>query len=292
MKFAIKYYKGCRTLSKADEIIIQYKEKSTSLLDFVQKYNENQRIIADITQLENIEDNLDIFEAAHKVHPQFAILLSKEQGYVDFAENGIPFFFIEGASCLDDLMGITRLGVSDIYIMNELGFNLENVSSYCHSLNIKVRVYPNVAQSSTKFDVDNFTKFFIRPDAVRLYSKYVDTMEFFGPLDKQPVLYDIYNDERWLGNLNEIIIGLKDPIDNQTLMPYFDMTRINCRKICSMERCSTCSAAKNFGKTLETRGIGIRRKKANHDDIEGYNDGDLYADAEPIESLISSISEE
>ena len=62
MKFAIKFYQGCRTLKKADEIIIRYNEKSASLIDFIQKWVEHQRIIVDITKLETpIEECLTIF---------------------------------------------------------------------------------------------------------------------------------------------------------------------------------------------------------------------------------------
>ena len=43
--------------------------------------------------------------------------------------------------------------------------------------------------------MNTFQQFYIRPDAVQLYEEFVDVFEFFGPLDKQPVLYDIYYDE-------------------------------------------------------------------------------------------------
>ena len=139
MKFAIKFYRGCRTLQKADEIIIRYNEKSASLIDFVQKWEEHQRIIVDITELETpIEECLTIFEEARKLHKEFAVLLSYNQDYVELAEMNIPFFFIEGVSCLDDLANQIRLGVSDVYIINELGFNLEKISELCHKNNVQV----------------------------------------------------------------------------------------------------------------------------------------------------------
>lgn len=265
MKFAIKFYQGCRVLSEADEIIIQYDEKNPNLIKFVQKYKENQRIVVNITELENIEENLNIFKAAYKAHPQFVILLSYKQNAEDLAERDIPFFFIEGASNMDDVMGMLRLGVTDLYVMNELAFNIKNISKYCHDNNVAVRVYPNVAQSSTNFSINTLTKFFIRPDAVRIYEPYVDVFEFFGPLDRQAVLYDIYRDERWLGMLDEVIIGLDKNIDNQTIVPYFDVIRTNCQKICGIGKCNTCGAAENFSKTLKTKEIGVKRKKASHD---------------------------
>ena len=48
MKFAIKFYQGCRTLQKADEIIRRYNEKSARLREKVQKWQGHQRSIRDI----------------------------------------------------------------------------------------------------------------------------------------------------------------------------------------------------------------------------------------------------
>ena len=293
MKFAIKFYQGCRTLTNADEIIIQYNEKNPNLIKFVQEYKDNQRIIVNITELVDIEDNLNIFEAAYKAHPQFAILLSYKQGVTDIAEMNIPFFFIEGASNMDDVMGMLHLGVTDLYVMNELAFNIKSISEYCHNNNVAVRVYPNVAQSSTNFSINTFTKFFIRPEAVKIYEPYVDVFEFFGPLDRQAVLYDIYCDERWLGLLNEIIIGLDKDINNQTIVPYFDVIRTNCRKMCGVEKCNTCKAVENFSKTLKIKEIGIKKKKAAYEiesDQPGVNENLISAESVAMETDISKLS--
>ena len=293
MKFAIKFYQGCRSLSQADEIIIQYKVKSPNLIKFAQGMKENQRLIVNIVELDNIEENLSIFEATYKAHPAMAILLSQKQNLADIADMNIPFFFIEGASCLDDILGMAHLGVSDIYIMNELGFNIVKVSKYCHKNGISVRVYPNVAQSSTKFDINSLTKFYIRPDAVQIYEPYIDVMEFFGPLDRQPVLYDIYRDERWLGVLDDVIIGLNKRIDNQTIVPYFDVVRLSCKKVCGVEKCSMCIQAESFGKTLKTKEIGIRKRKASHNDSKSRFEIDeisLSAESVAADTDISQLS--
>ena len=292
MKFAIKFYQGCRTLQKADEIIIKYNEKSASLIDFVQKWEEHQRIIVDITELETpIEECLTIFEEARKLHKEFAVLLSYNQDYVDLAEMNIPFFFIEGVSCFDDLANQIQLGVSDVYIINELGFNLEKISELCHKNNVQVRVYPNVAQSGSKLNMNTFQQFYIRPDAVQLYEEFVDVFEFFGPLDRQPVLYDIYYDERWLGNLNEVILGLNKVVNNQTIMPYFDTSRIRCNKRCNFGKCDICGAVENLGKALEEKGVGLTRKRATHDERD-IDEKNMWNEPAAIISLDDEVSEE
>jgi len=275
MKFAIKFYQGCRALTKADEIIIRYNEKSARLIDFVQKWHINQRIIIDITELETpIEDCIEIFKESHKAHNNFAILMTYEQDFKIIAEADIPFFFIDGVDNYDDLASQIRLGVSDVYILNELGFNIEKISTFCHDNNVQVRVYPNVCQTNSKFDTNTFAQFFIRPDAVKLYDEYIDVFEFFGPLDKQAVLFDIYRDERWLGDLNELILGLNIKVDNQTIMPYFDTMRVRCTKRCNFRKCDICGAVKELGKALEEKNVVLTRKRARHE--RKFNEKDMW----------------
>lgn len=269
MKYSIKFYKGCRTLERADEIIIKYDKKSAGLLDFVQKWNEDQRIIVDITELEDIESNLDIFAAAAGIHPEFAVMLHSTQNYEPIAALKLPFFFIDGVNCYDDLVGQITLGVSDVYILNELCFNLDEISKYCHENKVQIRVYPNVAQSASNFAVDEFKKFFIRPDDISFYEEYIDVIEFFGPLDKQPVLYDIYTDERWIGNLNDVILGLTKEIDNKTVVPYFGEARQKCRKRCIFGRCDICGSVEALAATLKDKELGLIKSKAKH--IENEN---------------------
>lgn len=264
MKFAIKFYKGCRVLENADEIIIKYTKKTSKLIDFVQEW-KGHRIIVDVTELDNIEDNLSIFKAAYDIHNSFAIMLLYGQEVVNIAEMNIPFFFIDGVNSLDDLVGQIRLGVSDVYILNELCFNLDKISKLCHDNNVLVRVYPNVAQSASKFPVDNFTKFFIRPDDIMFYKDYIDVIEFYGQLNKQPVLYDIYRDERWLDNLDNIIIGLDKGIDNRTIVPYFGEARAKCQKRCIYSRCDVCGSVANLAGTLKEKGLGLTKGKAKHE---------------------------
>lgn len=290
MKFAIKFYKGCRIEREADELIIQYKEKNPNLIKFVQERDSNQRIVIDVTELADIEDNLSILAAARQAHPQFAVLVSQDQNFFIFEEEEIPFFFLEGASNLGELEGILRVGVSDIYITNDLAFNLKNVSAYCHNQGVQVRVYPNVAQSSTRLFIEPLTKFFIRPDAVRVYEPYVDVFEFFGPLDRQPVLYDIYKDERWLGQLNEVILDLDKEIDNQTIVPYFDVLRTNCKRECGLDMCGVCLAVEKLGKTLQTKEIGIRKKKANEGNEYKVDEISLSAESVAVETDIGELS--
>lgn len=290
MKFAIRFFQGCRILTKADEIIIRYNEKTTGLIDFVQEWQDTQRIVADVTELETpIEECANIFKAAYETHKAFAVLISTKQNYKVLIEKNIPFFFAEGVSTYDELVAFVAAGVSDIYVINELGFNLKPIHDYCVNKNVKVRVYPNVAQSNCALYENNFKKFFIRPDAVKLYEDVADIFEFYGPLSIQPVLYDIYYDERWLGNLNEVILDLDLDIDNRTIMPYFDVMRLKCNKRCSLNSCDICGVTNNLGQTLKDKELGLKRKRAEHEYF--IDEEDMWTNTKGSSDNNVSISE-
>ena len=104
MKYAIKYYQECRALPNADEIIIKYYERSIRLLDFIQTLSENQRLIIDITQLKNKEENLEIFKPISEKYSNFTIMTSLlEEDYKIWFDNKINFFFKEGAETFEQV---------------------------------------------------------------------------------------------------------------------------------------------------------------------------------------------
>ena len=265
MKYSIHYYKGCPILDDADEIIIKYTEKDPELINFVQNWKQEQRIVINITTLTNqeIEENLSIFSAAASAH-NIAILCRKDQFYVDIAAADIPFFFDYGIDSLDELVWQIHLGVSDIYIVNELGFSITKIKE-AYEDKVNIRVFPNVAQGGNE-NIDGFNKFFIRPEDVGIYENYVDIFEFGGELDQQPIIYKIYKDERWLGNLNEIIIGSNAFINNLSIVPSFGYSRLNCNKRCAFNKCDICNHIKSVSEILNDKGINIKKEKKKNNE--------------------------
>lgn len=166
---------------------------------------------------------------------------------------GIDFFLDTKIDTLDKLLGVVNLGVSDVYICNELGFMLKDVSAFCHYRQIKVRVYPNVAQSSTDLEIEPFKKFFIRPEDLHLYEDYVDIIEFYcKELDKQMTLYEIYHkDKSWNDDLSIIILGLDKNLINSSIPPIFGEVRLNCKKSCGLNRCDICGKTLSFLKMMK-----------------------------------------
>ena len=259
MKYAIKYYISNPILDKADEIIINYDEKSPELIDFVQKYREDQTIVAKIADFDiDIKDNIDIFKVTYSKHKNFKILMSMNQNFDYFIDAGIPFFFIEGAGTLSQMRNFVDTGVCDIYIVGDLGFDLQNVSEYLKENNVEVRIYPNIAQYNA---MDSRVAFFVRPNDLFLYENYVDIIEFAGPLQKQKVLYDIYTDEDWLGSLKDLILNFDLDIDNRDILPSYGLSRLNCKKKCLLDKCNMCHSIYNIAGELAKKELILEKEK-------------------------------
>ena len=265
MKYSMYYYYGSRHKDKIDEISIIYREKSLRLIDFAKERPEQQRLVLDITQLSNevIEECFEIFAEAAKMHPNIAVkMLIKQADPQYLIDNNIDFFYEKFIGTWDELNSLINAGVSDVYITNELGFHMDEVSSYCHSKNINIRVFPNVAQSIDPFDnLDMLTKFFIRPEDVKIYEEYVDYMELWGRSSDLDFCYDIYKEGKWLGLLNQIIIGYEGNELNRELSNMFGLYRTKCKKRCSYTGCSICHRFGDLSLKMGEAGLGLDYSK-------------------------------
>jgi len=249
MKYCLRYYSLSQYKNTADELMIIYDKNNIKLIDFAKERPAEQRLIVfvqkDITEEYDIDD-IDIFAAAAKEHPNIAFKLPPEISPAPFKEKKLPYFYNFFTSTWDDVIGLANMGVSDIYVCNMLGFDIASVSAYCKSHNIKVRVFPNVAQSNFNltFEEEDFekdiVKFFIRPEDVQTFEEYVDCMEFWGLVQDQDKVYHIYKEEKWLGKLSQIIIGYRGSAYNRELSNMFALHRTMCKKRCNYKNCSMC----------------------------------------------------
>ena len=263
MDFCLTFHKSTFDKGGFNEVIIKYDKDNTHVLQFAQEEKvQDVRLILNMTEFEgNFNEQFAIFNVLKQTHPKFAIMISLNQVGVaqELMENNIPFFFNKIAETWDELVSLVHAGVSDIYIGSELGFEIKDVASVCHGRNIKTRVFANVAQTSAPLkNMDTITAFFIRPEDLILYEPHIDVVEFFGPIDRQRVLHEIYTNGKWLGKLSDIIIGLHSDIDNQSIAPRFAEARIKCRKKCNQERCNLCYTVENFAKALDNTGFRFK----------------------------------
>ena len=263
MQYCVNFYKHIKKLDIADEFTITYSNRNDVLIDFLEEFKDKRVNLTIEKQLTDSE--LKLLKTISDSYPN--LFLRFEFYNYDYTENicesGVPYFFARHVNNWDEFLGLIDLGVSDIYVVEDLGFELESVAKVAHENNVRIRIYPNVAQSQWK-DTPDFKKFWIRPEDIHLYDGIVDVCEFFGEPKHMPTLLKIYKeDKKWLGALKDLIIGLHTTIDNRLInFEFFGEGRINCGKKCLKgNACRRCDRVVELAKTLEKVNLTIEERK-------------------------------
>lgn len=268
MKYCAYFSQKSSILDKVDEINVDYDPRELTFVTFLQEH-ENQRVNICFFDPTLLEDGISRIIAIHEKYPQLNLAIKfsrydKElDKYIDICkENNIPFYFSDFITSWDSLHGYVNLGVSDVFIVEELGFELDAVYEITSRANVRIRVFPNVAQSSWKTSPE-IKRFFIRPEDTPIYEQYVDVFEFFGDTNRINIMYDVYAvDKEWFGTLDELIIGIHSKIDNRTLTGVFPVRRIKCGKRCMKGKgCNICEIAADLASTLHENGFIIEHHK-------------------------------
>lgn len=278
MKYCTVYHKHSKAAQSANEIIINYTEDVKNLLSFLLNKCSRQRVIVQIIDFESFIKNKEITKiiAIKQKYPElnFSILIpnifansgtatdeTKIQFIQQLREYKIPFFTNDRCGTWDQFYILSHLRVTDIYVVEELGFNLPTVSKIAKSRNISLRTFANVAQYGTK-PLPAKLHFFIRPEDIPFYGQYIDTIEFFKGKEID-VIYDIYTkDKRWGGNLQEIITDLPEPIYSNYLFPGWPDRRVECNRKCMKgDYCTLCDNYISIANQL--REIDKKKKEDN-----------------------------
>lgn len=96
----------------------------------------------------------------------------------------IPFFFSNYVTHFDQIAVYSQYNPTDMYICEELGFFLNKISESLHEKNIRVRVFPNICQSSI-LEIEDIKTFFIRPEDIKIYKEFVDVFELVSDAQRQ-----------------------------------------------------------------------------------------------------------
>lgn len=263
MKYCINYSRKSLFLTEADEINLEYTENLKLLLNFLSEHKE-QRINLCIHdhEVEKIKTFIEKkqIKVIGELKKDFNIAVRFPYYMEDFQEqieyckkNNIPFYFKEIITTFDDLRGYIKMGVSDVIVAEEICFFAEKISKIAKKNNVRVHMYPNVAQSSWT-DEDNITKFFIRPEDITFYESYVDVLEIFGEsASKIDTTLDIYkNIGSWEGNLDILIEDFNEKVYSPSLSTLFGQSRVSCHKKCGLDgSCQICHRLVKLSKQLQ-----------------------------------------
>lgn len=273
MRYCIQYYKDFRYNDLIDEIIFPYHDNIVDIIS-QKKWKDEQRFIIDVSAEGDLTEIIPAILMCKKVHDNLSVLLTLKQSafIAELRKANISFFYFEYARTLDQIYGLIYLGTSDIYVTESAGFNLKEIGEYCHHKNVNVRVIPNMAQYTPGFrnSIPDPCKFFIRPEDTHLYEEYVDVFELIAPKEKTSVLYEIYKNKVWEGDLDKIITGFSDIVKNTTLIPYFGSARLSCQQKCMLGKCNHCIMMKEMGERFKDSKVTFKIPKDKEWNNERY----------------------
>lgn len=263
MTTSVFYDKDSKVWEKADEIIIEYHgETSENVLKSFLDVYEDKTVVLSIAP-QNISNNLwKIFDDI-KDYKNFKLRLTESITTVEqkkLQDRGMTYFFSNIiANTYEDFYFLSEIaGAKEIYIGVDLGFNLKEVKRLADKRGVKLRAIANYAMG--RYDsIPRHLMFFIRPEDIDEYAKYIDTFELLGTASIVDVAYRTYFERKyWKGKLQEIIIGL-DPcdLDSRYLLPLWGQ-RANCKRRCiTGSTCDMCNTIQNMSKTLEKAEIKV-----------------------------------
>lgn len=269
MKYCLPYNKytyQSELINDADEWSIDYNPEDKTLLGFLDLHKD-KRINLRLWDKINMEEPLDVnfIKDLQKEYPNVYIQFA---GYTKelmniIKENEIKnYFFSDLVNNIDSFYLLINSGVSDMFIVESLAFELDKLSKVTKEKSIQVRVFPNIAQSLCE-DIPGLKKFFIRPEDIQDYEDFVDICEFFYEDNKCITYFDIYkNKKEWYGNLNELINGLGIDLDSRFVLPRFGELRSRCGKKCFKgEPCHICELIEESSHLLEEAGLAVEKEK-------------------------------
>ena len=149
------------------------------------------------------------------------------------------------------------------YTNHFVGFKLKDLQ-VIRDAGTQIRCFPDVCQASrgTGKAIPAIQKFWIRPEDTEEYEPYVDIFEIYRADDRQSVVYEVYKDRQWLGDLKDLLCSAEDfDVSNDAIDPNFGQRRINCGKRCMLGQCFYCPEVEKFARKFKESGFSIVKDK-------------------------------
>lgn len=260
--FCLEYYSSQKNYKDVEELKIKYRPADRTLKDFLEQYKDKS-IIIDVTEtFEDIDAQLlkSLFDAYKNIKIMLDFYNEKHRTRAE--EYELPHFFINPITSIDQLWGFLKYEPTDVYICEELGFSLHKIAPLIHKRGVKIRVYPNICQSSFP-ETPSIKSFFIRPEDIYAYAQFVDVFELVADKERQAVIFRVYKQGKWFGKISELIPSFKGDLDNRYILDTFGYIRIGCGKRCLYKEgsCGLCDRFIDAANTLKENNIVILRSK-------------------------------
>lgn len=227
MKFALRSRQNDAYLQKADEILVDFRDRK-QIPELAEKYPGKTVIL-----IQHYGEELDIKELVnYKILTQdnFIVCLTNLKYVEELKTQNIPWYWGYPISTYYQLWALKEMGACYAKLDAPIFFDMPGVKK----VDIPIRVVPNVAYSDGLERVDGVCGTWIRPEDVEAYDEYVDVMEFEDcDQRKEQAMYRIYaEDHNWPTDLGLLITNFNHTGVNRLIHTDFSRQRLNCRQLC------------------------------------------------------------
>lgn len=245
MRFSIPFKIYDPTNRDADEFDIDYDPEENSfdkLCDFMDEFPDKRINIRFPNGIDK-KSAKSICRAAN--NGSVAFRLTKDD--VPIAEYlrgiGAKFYFEHDVPAynLVSLKYYLSLGVSDVYIVDDLWYNIESTREACSKAGVSIRLVGNRIPMMSPTRGTDPCSIIPRPNDYDLLDKYVDTIEFdcytssggYNFVGAATLWKTWSKTKNWYGDLSEINEDLQMPVPNESLMPAFTRDKLRCGYKCA-----------------------------------------------------------
>lgn len=244
--------------------ILFYKSRNSieDLIDFVQEY-DNTRINLEFPEGIHMPTVKSINKVSDKIYIRVAPTdITKA---AELKENSYKFFFnqdmkVPTYSCLESFI---NLGVSDVYIADDLCYNLKNVHDICQENNVQMRLILNQVPSMTLDRGINPKAPIFMPKDMDTINPYFDVFEFECGLPYDWAKFDVlyrawFINKYWHGQMSEINEDVDMDFHCDAIHPSFTASKINCERRCCKRLSNHCNKCEDFlslGEVLKKKQI-------------------------------------
>lgn len=250
---AIPFNRFNKLEGKIKEYNILFRTDDSSLEDliqfitlpFIERVNiqfTNKINIKIIQTVNNIKDCLYV-----RVMPEHWPQISELQ------DNKIRFF-LDGSmpvSTYTQLAEAFDLGVSDIYIADDLNYNLDDVSKICKEKNIQMRLILNRIPATTLTKGSDVKSPIYRPQDMDILEKYFNVFEFdcddpYNWNEFNVLFKAFFINKYWHGDLSELNHDIQIDFPNDQIMLNYSFSKMNCGRRCDSRASNKCKKCQQF----------------------------------------------
>lgn len=232
-------------ISEFNILFFKSRNRLEDLIDFIQTY-DTKRINIEFPEGVHIPILLSITKISGMIYVR--LKASDIMSVQELKKNNIRFFFDASLPVYNytNLESFINLGVSDVYISDDLCYDMEEVSKICAAKNVSIRLILNHIPATSLDKSTNPKSPIYGPQDMDVILKYYDMFEFDCGEHYDWAMFDVlyrawFVRKYWHGQLNEINSDVLLDYHNDTIYPNFAEYKMTCGRRCSKRASNPCN---------------------------------------------------